>query len=787
MRKGNFAVTDTASIKTASAATLLQDAVSLTLAEETIEDAVSDVGCASLTSSGGAASVGTGGSAASGGLSGGVAVSAAVGDADSAGDSSAVVSLPSGDSELSLPESSDATEEDTTLPENTETADTTLSDTDADTSSAASTVALLSSSSGTSSAPLARTFSLRLLGSAATTLSETESSTTVYGWSGSAPTRDGAAIAYPTSATTTPKDQAVSLTPSASAYYKLQGALNGLDAGSYDVKFVTDTAIAIRTINITSGAWAAGSVWLSGGTFNVSNLPAGNVEALYVVGARLHIAGGNSAVTISPGTLFIGERSSIKDSASDVYNQASLSASATVSNDISCDVKVVSETKLAVYGGAVLTFSGSFDATDKTVYFVGSAAGNTSNGYNFTGESTFGTLGVSVLSSNYNADYVGGGVVVTFSGGTSTIGTLEMQTRNSSYSNGIVIGGGSGEAVVTITGGITATGGTNGANVITVDRNGRLILSEGTERTFADGVIATTVDGTLRNEGNLTISGTLSGSGVIENTGTLNLSGSDASVGTVKNTGTLNISDAATLTAKGDDRTGIITNATFSYDSSNSRATITGGSTGGRIENTLITVAAAATLELSNMVLADTVKITDDPANFVSNNNVVELGAGNSGAGAEAVLQGVTLNATGSSTAAKADVSGKVYTISFSGIQDVSITGTLTFDFSDYSAEINGQMLSGYDLFRELAKDYDYIAVEFVADSTGERATLQYENLTVKAKVDGVPAISTGYYNGAAASEAVVYFDSIALPEPATGTLTLMALAALCARRRRRS
>lgn len=743
---------------------------------------MSDVGCASLTSSGGAASVGTGGSAASGGLSGGAAVSAAVGDADSAGDSSAVVSLPSGDSELSLPESSDATEEDTTLPEDTETADTTLSDTDADTSSAASTVALLSSSSEPSSAPLARTFSLRLLGSAATTLSETESSTTVYGWSGSAPTRDGAAIAYPTNATTTPMNQFVSLTLSASAYYKFQGGLDGLDAGSYDVKFVTDDPKNIRTIKITSGAWAAGSVWLSGGVFSVSNLPSGSVDALYVIGARLHIDGGNSAVTINPGTLFIGGQSSSLDGWA-VLNKASLSAAR--SNDIACEVKVVSETKIAVHSGAVLTFSGGFDASNRDVFFAGS--NHADNSIVFNCDSKFGAVGISAYTSDAYTANPGYGIVITFRSGFSEIEELKIAKRDSGYNNGLSIGGGSGEAVVTITGAITATGGANGANIITVENNGRLILGAGTDRIFADGVIATTVNGTLRNEGNLNIEGALTGSGVIENTGMLNFSGSNASVATVRNTGTLKVSDSATLTARSSDTAGIISNATFSYDGSTGRAVIAGSSTGtGRIENTLINVAAGATLELSNMVLADTVKITDDTANFVSSNNVVELGAGNSSVGTRGELNGVTLNTTGTTTAAKTDVSGNVYIISFSGIQDVSITGTLTFDFSDYSAEVGGQTLTGFDLFRELGKEYAYIAIEFVGDGTNEHATLQYEHLTVKAKVDGVPAISTGYYRAGTASGVLVYFDSIALPEPATGTLTLMALAALCARRRRR-
>lgn len=690
-------------------------------------------------------------------------------------------SLSSDESELTLTEPAASDEADSILPEDTDPVDTSLPDDT--TASASSTVSLLSSSSYTFVSPRARTFSLKMLGSTATSLIETQSSMPVYGWDGSTPTKDESVITYTTVSASTNG----SLSPIENTSYTLSGALTGLNADGFDIKLSTGNNNTIRSINIaSSGNWTAGSVWLSQGIFNVVNLPEGSVGALYAINSRLHINKDNGvigSVIIKPETLFIGGRSYTGNNSAYALNDATLSAA--MDCEVGGGVKVLSETKIAVHGGAVLTFSQEFDADGKSVYFAGSGSSD-ANGFIFKGNSTIGAVGISVVPSTYG-NYVGDGVVLTFNGGTSTIGALEMQTRNSSYRNGLVIGGGSEEAMVTITGAITATGGANGANIITVENNGRLILGAGTDRIFADGVIATTVNGTLRNEGNLNIAGALSGSGVIENTGILNFSGSNASVATVKNTGTLKVSDSATLTARSSDTAGIISNATFSYDRSTGRAVIAGGSMGtGRIENTLINVAAGATLELSNMVLADTVKITDDTANFVSSNNVVELGAGNSSVGTRGELNGVTLNTTGTTTAAKTDVSGNVYIISFSGIQDVSITGTLTFDFSDYSAEVGGQTLTGFDLFRELGKEYAYIAIEFVGDGTNEHATLQYENLTVKARVDGVPAISTGYYSAGTASGVLVYFDSIALPEPTTATLTLMALSALCARRRRR-
>ncbi len=242
---------------------------------------------------------------------------------------------------------------------------------------------------------------------------------------------------------------------------------------------------------------------------------------------------------------------------------------------------------------------------------------------------------------------------------------------------------------------------------------------------------------------------------------------------------------------------GTITNAVFRYDETNKKVTISKIElqSSARIENTLIDLKAGTTLELSNMVLADTVKITDASAKMISTNNVVELGSNNAKVNTTEGrdLGGVTLQKTGSAVSAAGaltNVSGKVYTIDFTGIQNVDITsGTLTFDFNAYSGEVNGRTLTGFELFYELGKTYDYIAVNFVADSgTSPAATLQYETLEVKSSItngQGATATSTGYYNANSTSGVVVYFDAMALPEPTTSTLALLALTALCARRRR--
>ena len=208
------------------------------------------------------------------------------------------------------------------------------------------------------------------------------------------------------------------------------------------------------------------------------------------------------------------------------------------------------------------------------------------------------------------------------------------------------------------------------------------------------------------------------------------------------------------------------------------------GADGSRIENSIIDLAAGTRLEMANVVLASSSSITDAAATLVANGLVVEadktnLADGeiyNSVAGA---LTPLTYGATATPEEAPA---GQIACFTLSNIQDVAIEGTglvvsLTGDSS--------QMLGGADWLRlSLGNEGKF--------TEGLDVTLLYEDAA------GQQLSAQGVYTledveaQAAAEEATrqcdyVYFRITGtVPEPATGTLSLLALAALAARRRRK-
>ena len=211
-------------------------------------------------------------------------------------------------------------------------------------------------------------------------------------------------------------------------------------------------------------------------------------------------------------------------------------------------------------------------------------------------------------------------------------------------------------------------------------------------------------------------------------------------------------------------------NAAISLDAANNSHSITGADDA-RIENTLIDLAAGTRLEMANVVLASSSSITDASATLVANGLVVEADKTN--------LKPLTY---GDAVASPAAEPADMVCLTLSNIQDVAIEGTglvvsLTGDSS--------QMLGGADWLRlSLGNEGKF--------TEGLDVTLLYEDST------GQQRSAQGVYTledmeaQAAAEEATrqcdyVYFRITGtVPEPATGTLSLLALAALAARRRRK-
>lgn len=201
------------------------------------------------------------------------------------------------------------------------------------------------------------------------------------------------------------------------------------------------------------------------------------------------------------------------------------------------------------------------------------------------------------------------------------------------------------------------------------------------------------------------------------------------------------------------------------------------GADGSRIENSIIDLAAGTRLEMANVTLGANSSITDDTAVLVANGLVLD-------ADIRANLKPLTY---GDAIAAPAEEPADMVCFTLSNIQDVLIEG------KDRGLVVNmvgdsSQKLGGAEWLR-LGLGEDDMKGQF---SDGLNVTLLYEDATGQQhSAQGVYTLEDVEAQAAAEAAAMnhdyVYFRITAnVPEPATGTLSLLALAALAARRRRK-
>ena len=110
----------------------------------------------------------------------------------------------------------------------------------------------------------------------------------------------------------------------------------------------------------------------------------------------------------------------------------------------------------------------------------------------------------------------------------------------------------------------------------------------------------------------------------------------------------------------------------------------------------------------------------------------------------------------------------KVMMLSSSAFSYSSLTGTLTVEFS---GEFAHELLAG---------GYDAVGLSFTETEFDATA------ITILGMYEGISGSVEGYFDTSAGGNAVVYFSTDIIPEPATSTLGLLALAALAYRRRRK-
>ena len=196
------------------------------------------------------------------------------------------------------------------------------------------------------------------------------------------------------------------------------------------------------------------------------------------------------------------------------------------------------------------------------------------------------------------------------------------------------------------------------------------------------------------------------------------------------------------------------------------------------ISNGIIELAQGTSLSLSEVVIADTSRIAGTAANTLQvSNATIQLGAGNSVLQSEGTPATLTISSLqaldGSGSTLSLDESISTISVTSSALSDLNLTlsagSTLTIDFTSILTQPS-IMEAGY-----VVLDFDNVALAPTSDSI---VTGVYKGNSL-----------TAYYvpqelNGANVGS--LFFSLESVPEPATSTLSLLALAALAARRRRK-
>lgn len=301
-----------------------------------------------------------------------------------------------------------------------------------------------------------------------------------------------------------------------------------------------------------------------------------------------------------------------------------------------------------------------------------------------------------------------------------------------------------------------------------------------TYETNAEGVATDIVRG--MEGGDLVLSGNVSSADGVDaamkvvGAGTLHVAGESAVIGEVTVDAGATLAVSAGSTAK----------ATIRSADGAAAATISGGVTlshgensaaiAGRvmdvteISNSLIELQQGVSLNLSNVHLAaDSAVMGAGAAQATSGVMLMEGELTRNDVALKSVSVAIALeqNATRGADAAVERVGSKVMMLDSSAFTYNNLTGSLTVEFS---GELAAMLLQG---------GYDAVGLSFTASEMAK-------NMTILGMYDGITGSTEGIFATDAGSSAVVYFKTDIIPEPATGTLSLLALAALAMRRRRR-
>lgn len=231
----------------------------------------------------------------------------------------------------------------------------------------------------------------------------------------------------------------------------------------------------------------------------------------------------------------------------------------------------------------------------------------------------------------------------------------------------------------------------------------------------------------------------------------------------------LNTADYVTITGNGAGKTARMEGGVlFGTEDDSQTAYIIGSENGTRIEDTLIDLAAGTHLHLQDIVLAANSKLTDATAFAKMQNVHVETQVGvNAEFTPNRVLEAGSTLSSPISTAEPQTVEADspVYSLTLNNVSNVQISGSgLVLDLSGVSYET--------------LQNYAWVGVTLSDAGTFDTSATEVYMASQWSTADG--------YFMADNTNTVFFRSADIIPEPATATLSLLALAALAARRRRK-
>ena len=435
--------------------------------------------------------------------------------------------------------------------------------------------------------------------------------------------------------------------------------------------------------------------------------------------------------------------------------------------DVGGQANTVTVKALTISGAGSITFGGAISGAGEMV--IAPSDAEAENTLIFSGDLSGWTSGISVGKGTSNFTFTGDATEIRAAVSKTTFGADNIlnvfidASKDRTFTKGITANS------LTVSGGIedkiiTLTGESYTLNEVNLTESNAVIQVSGANTWLWSSDTEFDEDGS-------------SGINIADGENTLTTIRTNTRTNTVDNSG----SSRGSISAE------YFFNLGYSNSDSFKRAVISNAT----IDRAVIDVVNGSTLELSSVVLTNSCWVHDDDAgtpdptgNLVLNGVELQMAKGTvstgEGSGEPLTLTGGTTAATNADGSAK-KLTGKVYVMDLTQISDfATISGSgsgLTLNFDTYG--------NGFAELYETLKGYDYVAVKFSDDVL----SVDFKSLKVTSKItngQNGEATSQGYYyNNNGTSGVVVYFDAMALPEPTTSTLALLALTALCARRRR--